>query len=1033
MRYPLFRALDLAVASLFALCMLSGPSTSARAAPVGPATSSEQRGGDADRLYRYAMALADRGDFERASSELRTFVEKFPPSLDRDDKRRTEAGFWLGYCLHKAKKHDEAARVLAEWTSANPKHKFTDRAHHWRAESLAAAGRPTEARLEWREVVSRFPNSPRAANALESLAWSHFDGGEYERALERAREIGERFPGRKDIVDKATHLAGECLLALGRGESAVAEFDSLLASAPAKDLEVKARHGRAAALQDCGRHEEAARAYAEVTRLAEAEPTMKTKVPALMLEHASALVSAGRAETAPLAAAGREEEARRASARWADEALKVLQLLQCRSDRGAAGLKAGFWWGLAFEAKGQAADASAAYEQVLSRPEAGSVHGRAAWQLADIRYREGDLLGAVAAYDRVVALGDPPGVVDESLYNSAVALDELGKTGDALSRVDSLLADHPESQRRADALYAAGDFLVRLERFGEAAARYGEFLLRFPTDERAGDVRFRRGWCLNASGAADAARAELERLLRTEPTGEHAAEAAFLLGESARKDGRLDEAARAYEKVLEADPRSARAAEALFELSSIAHGAGRAKEAEGYARRLVKEHPDSPLVPLAEIRAADVALADGRTDEALAGYRSVRARWPGHELEPAALSGEAWALLNSGDKPEALAAFRSLAEAHPESRFGIEALYRSAVLLREEGRSAEAEAALAELLRRNPDGRFTQAAVFEQALARRSAGDVDGAISDLVEFERNFPESRLLPEVLRELALANYDKRDSDAERATWRRILGALAESAGDCEAAAREYGLAVASAAEEAPPEAAGAALRRAECLARLGRKSEAWSAFCEVADAFSTSDEAPRALVRAGDLAMEGGDHAGAIPLLRRAERLAPGTGAVLLAKALREGGRRREALVVIEKHLETAKPEGLELRRAKLELALTKRAFGSDDEAAAGLREVAEGGDDALAARAQYELGEIHFKAKRYREADRAFYQLVLLYPFREWQAKGRFRLGETNELLQDYARARAFYAELVRENPKSALVPQARERLGALGP
>ena len=203
--------------------------------------------------------------------------------------------------------------------------------------------------------------------------------------------------------------------------------------------------------------------------------------------------------------------------------------------------------------------------------------------------------------------------------------------------------------------------------------------------------------------------------------------------------------------------------------------------------------------------------------------------------------------------------------------------------------------------------------------------------------------------------------------------------------------------------------------------------------MADAFSTSDEAPRALVRAGDLAMEGGDHAGAIPLLRRAERLAPGTGAVLLAKALREGGRRREALVVIEKHLETAKPEGLELRRAKLELALTKRAFGSDDEAAAGLREVAEGGDDALAARAQYELGEIHFKAKRYREADRAFYQLVLLYPFREWQAKGRFRLGETNELLQDYARARAFYAELVRENPKSALVPQARERLGALGP
>ena len=127
-------------------------------------------------------------------------------------------------------------------------------------------------------------------------------------------------------------------------DRALAEFDSLLARTSANELAVRARFGRAAALQDLERHDEAASEYAEVMKLAEEDPDLKALVPQAMLVQASSLVSAGKA----------------------DEALKVIWLLELRGDRGAAGLKSKFWKGLAYEAKGQKAKASAAYEQVPS-------------------------------------------------------------------------------------------------------------------------------------------------------------------------------------------------------------------------------------------------------------------------------------------------------------------------------------------------------------------------------------------------------------------------------------------------------------------------------------------------------------------------------------------------------------------------------------------------------------------------------------------------------------------------------------------
>ncbi len=979
----------------------------------------------ADRQYRFAMALASREDLDRAAAELRRFTELFP-----DDARLSEATFWLAYTLHKASKSAEAAGLFEKWLATHAQNALADRALFWRAEALASIGKVEEARSAWREVTRRFPKSDRAPNALDSLAWSHFRAGEYAEALRVFRELSgleERFPGKR-LARDARRLSAECLLRLGRAREALSEFDALLKSksppGPEAALACEARYGRAQALQALGRAPDAAREFAAVVRLAGKSERSKAIIPEAMLSHASALLGAGNPK----------------------EALRVIAGLERRSARGTAGLRACFWKGLALESLGRAKEAASAYAEVLSRPEAHAVHGRAAWQLAELRHGMKDPLGAVVAYDRVIALGGPKELVERSLYNSAVTLGELGRTEDALGRIGRLRRDFREGALAADALYAAGDLLVKLRRFREAVGIYGEFLSRFGGDRRRREVRFRRGWCLSASGSFEGARAEFESLLRANPRGKEAAEAAFLLGEAARKAGRLDEAARAYRMTLDAGPGPERAAEALWALASIAKASEAPEKARAYARRLVGEHPASRLVPWALLLAADAALSGGDAKEALAGYRALLAEYSSHALGPAARSGEAWALMKLARKSEALAAFRRLAGESPGTRFGAEAFYRAAILLREEGRPKEAAGLIEELLRRHPDGRFAEAARLERARALKGRGDVDGAIRELRAFEKRFPKSDLLPEVLRELALAYFGKKDRKAERAAWLGILkehpgspaafdacwgvAALAEEEDDLETAARLYARA---AGMKGRAEAAGAAFRRADCLARLGRLKGARAAFAEIPERFPGSAEAASALARAGGIALESKDFRDAEALLRRAEAASPGIATVRLASALRRTRKPAEAVKLLEGHLKLAGLTVDAKRKARLELALALGELGRHAEAESHIRPVIRSKDDELAARAQHALAESFLARGDARAADRAFYELLLLYPYKKWQAEARFRLGRTNERLHDYARAREFYAELVRENPSSPHAKLARERIEALSP
>jgi choline-sulfatase len=326
-------------------------------------------------------------------------------------------------------------------------------------------------------------------------------------------------------------------------------------------------------------------------------------------------------------------------------------------------------------------------------------------------------------------------------------------------------------------------------------------------DEVGPDIELIRGAAAISAGELGAARASAERVLAA---GLAAPTAHQMLGRIAEREGKLEEARAAYAEALRRDP----------ENGPAKTGLGRVAEAEGdrAAARALYEEASGARVPTAEAlwRLAALELEEGRRSEAerlLAGTPFREQRTP----EAAVRLARAERLAGRGD----LALLRVRGSRQEFSHVAALASLEG-TLLEEDGRLADALTAREEALALEP---------ASPAAANDVAWTLLGLGQDL---ER--------AAALAEAALAGAPGEPSVLD------TLAAVRLRRGESRAAlaAAELGLAAGGGASRP-----ALLLRRAEALARLGRRAEAERALAEAvatpAEGRSASFEREAARVR------------------------------------------------------------------------------------------------------------------------------------------------------------------------------------------
>ena len=87
-----------------------------------------------------------------------------------------------------------------------------------------------------------------------------------------------------------------------------------------------------------------------------------------------------------------------------------------------------------------------------------------------------------------------------------------------------------------------------------------------------------------------------------------------------------------------------------------------------------------------------------------------------------------------------------------------------------------------------------------------------------------------------------------------------------------------------------------------------------------------------------------------------------------------------------------------------------------------------GQTSLAANAQYWVGECQYRMGRYKEALKAFYNVVSYYPLSPKLAASTLKIGQTYSKLKDHEKARMMFERVVDQYPDSPEAEVARKAL-----
>ena len=87
-----------------------------------------------------------------------------------------------------------------------------------------------------------------------------------------------------------------------------------------------------------------------------------------------------------------------------------------------------------------------------------------------------------------------------------------------------------------------------------------------------------------------------------------------------------------------------------------------------------------------------------------------------------------------------------------------------------------------------------------------------------------------------------------------------------------------------------------------------------------------------------------------------------------------------------------------------------------------------GQSALAANAQYWIGECQYRLGRYKEALNSFYNVVSYYPLSPKLAASTLKIGQTYTRLGDHDKARMMFDRVVDQYPDSSEAELARKAI-----
>ena len=710
---------------------------------------------------------------------------------------------------------------------------------------------------------------------------------------------------------------------------------------------------------------------------------------------------------------------------------------------------------------------------------------------AHMNMRKYEAAAGVYVRARTVGKGDE---LIEFHRLQAYCLHRGGKFVESMALCDDFLKKYPKHAKVPDVILTKAENLMLLKQEAQALPLYDKFLSTAEKHKDANFARLRRAQIYAGQKKWTNATENLVALLEGDHTAPIFNQAWFLAGDCYLQLKEWDKAIEAFEAFIKEEPNQANVDTAMCNLALAHQRKDNPEKAMEVLTELITEHygwpiikkskppvkgkkgkkPKGPKQPArkkrpeaqcAHLQKARVELGRllyeaGRFDEArdvlldaLGTYQKLKQAGDGN-----AEYYLGWIALKQDRKGEAAKYFAALGK-FPKHAFAADASLQAAIVQIRNNNIAPALVTLQKLLQDNPQhpkadqatyyvglcharlGKFTEAlpylktvlttyatsdkadnAMYWQARCQEKGDKETGpplAVETLKAFLRKFPKSEMLTDAILDLSKLEYDAKEYDRVIERMTELLGA------------------------ELDKPVAAALRNRALYLLGWGYfKTKKMDAGAKAFEAMTKTGAkggkmSPSAYFQAGEARMRLKEYAQALEHFSKAVSAAKPPSDIHASSLLRRAD--CEALMnEWKKSQATARLFLTTYAKHKLAphghftLGWAMENQKQYPKAIESYRAVtAAGKNNAVTARAQFQIGECFFALNKLDEAVRELARVESKYTFPEWSAKALLELGRVREAQDMEEKAMARYKEVITRFPKTAAATVAKNLLKKL--
>ena len=415
-------------------------------------------------LNQVAWSFYQAGDFETAITYFRRLIKETPPSPDR-----ANAQFNLADAFVRLGSFAEAVvelETLIGWIAPrnNPYantpadeqrvRDLLEKAMFMRAQCFARLQEPAAQLADFRDrairgfelFVRSFPESDLAPMALSGKGTVQLEIRQFDEATKTFDELAEKYPNSAEGKNALFSLA-RAAMEIKQFEQGVAAFRRMMENAQIYPPEDFVRLGQM--MGEAGYAKEAIQAFQEVQRKVGRLPQEQQDASRPLIERslfgiAQAYYKAGQYP----------------------EAVQSVEELMTRYPQSGLFYEAKFLQGEAFRDDGKHQQAVAALSDVFRFATDSALINRATLTLADIQRKHGDLVSALASYQRLALLSDRTRtdlrpMIEDALFASIEIAAELNRHKDVIENCDEYIQLFPQGKKITDVRRLRGEAILK--------------------------------------------------------------------------------------------------------------------------------------------------------------------------------------------------------------------------------------------------------------------------------------------------------------------------------------------------------------------------------------------------------------------------------------------------------------------------------------------------------------------------------------------------------------------------------------------